>query len=233
MPYCRECGAFLRRKETLCKNCGHEVRELIINSAKISPVIIESYGPEAGISVYSRTLVKRNYWLWYLLSFTWFGLAVYRLYNYSDLLVLNRYERPKEVPSPALDTAIQIMTGVSYVFFFLSPITFPIINYHKFQRLREYIVNQPEKQRYIPITGRNAALRTVFLFLNATIGILFLVFFNSFAQSTFQILAAIAGGVFVLSAFLSSFSLALASNNWQKALNERIVLLQDNSFYDY
>ena len=232
MPYCRECEAFMKRKETSCKKCGHEVQELIMESAKISPVIIESYGPEAGITVYSRTLVKRNYLLWFFLSFTWFGLAVYRLYNYSDLLVLDRYERPNEVPSPALETAIQVMTGITYVFFFLTPFIFPIINYHKFQRLHDYIIYHPEKQRYIPITGRNAALRTIFLFINATIGTLLLVFLSSFNQQGTHIAVAITGGVFILSAIICSYSLARASNNWQKALNERITLLQEDTLID-
>lgn len=230
MPYCRECGAFMKRKETFCKNCGHEVKELITGSAKISPVIIESYGPEAGITVYSRTLVKRNYWLWFFLSFTWFGLAVYRLYNYSDLLVLDRYERPNEVPSPALETVIQVMTGITYVLFFLTPFTFPIINYYKFQRLHDYIIYHPEKQRYIPITGRNAALRTIFLFINASIGTLLLVFLHSFSQPGTHLAVAIIGGIFILSAVICSYSLARASNNWQKALNERIILLQEENF---
>lgn len=230
MPYCRECGSFIDEGATYCKTCGEDVivltreeyEELQEQSEDSEEQDVYSYGSNT-VTLEPQPLIrrlhKRNFWVMFPFFITWFFLVVYLLTNSQDLENLSKHSLPPEVPNPRLPDLISFLTGVSYILFPLAIIIRPIFYYYKFQRLHDYLEFHPEKQETIPINGTIACIYNTLFFLFTITGSILLAIFS------LGTVGGIIGLITLIVGLIFCALLSIASNTWQKALNERIDIL--------
>ncbi|MFW9924140.1 MAG: hypothetical protein ACFFDW_12715 [Candidatus Thorarchaeota archaeon] len=234
MPYCRECGAFMDEKDSYCKTCGSELVVLtkeefdnlkqLNNSSQPENIIYGTSTSYSGPAEY-RALQKKNFWVWFLFWFTWVGMNVYFLQNVQDLETLNKEPKPNnEVPDTAIPAAVSYMIFFSHVLIPLIIIAHPLFYYFKFQRLNNYLKYHPEKQVTRVFDGYITCMFSIFFFLFTPTGIVFITTYLAQNPIFYS-----AGIIFLIIGVSSSIFLVVASYLWQRALNERIEMINSQS----
>jgi hypothetical protein len=178
---------------------------------------------------YLPHLEQRNFWLWFVITICTFGIGgiVYMYLNLDDLNKLDKYPRPKGVPSTEVSLALVIVLCCC-----LPPIGAIIAQYYKFDKLHNYIKYHPQKQRTQVVSGGKFLLISI-------IGAIIISGASSVMGTAFSIIASTGtpGPWFLISrlftAFTSLLSLGLSiyililNYQWQEAFNERARMLLD------
>jgi len=179
-------------------------------------------------------LVRRQFWLWYVLSLvTGIFYYVYLYMNYEDLNKLDKYRENKEVPSTYTDTqkiimllVVGVLLSFVYVFIWL------YLMRKKYDLLYNYIRYSPRKQEIIPMPGDKHTKIAVsgFILLYVSIGLPFLIYIPAINTVTFawSLLILVAVLMFI-GAIVCFFYLLVQENKWQQAYNERVLMINPNT----
>ncbi|MFX1537155.1 MAG: zinc-ribbon domain-containing protein [Promethearchaeota archaeon] len=253
--YCPFCGAEVSKEDVFCPQCGSKLEVPEKDTEKIGPIVSEdeltakeqvdpSYGypaqyPPTPQQAYLPPLETRNFWAWYLLSLVSGGIAmlIYMYLNFEDLNKLAAYPRPREVPSPEVDTQLVL---ILFIVSFITggsggSIVMIYLYYLKFQKLHDYLQYHPQKQETIPLEGT----KIVILQIMSCIGIVcffplffipvFLFLGNNVVFISLIILAVIA---FIVLIGITIYFL-IESAKWQQAYNERVLMINPNARQKY
>lgn len=237
MKYCPHCGAEIEGGGNFCPICGAEISEEIPSEA---PPSKEEYPP--GYQTETVTprpptqrlpqLERRNFWLWFLLSFVTgiFGI-IYLYINISDLNKLDQYPKPKGVPSTHIDEDTMIILGVIGVVVGFLPFVMLYYNYLKFEKLHNYITYHPRKQEKVPISGGEYLKWTILIFVLFLIGtivpVLGIVIPSVLGggYTAVFIIMIILGIGFFIGGIVIAIKLVLKTAEWQEAYNERVLMI--------
>ncbi|MBD3191270.1 MAG: hypothetical protein GF308_11530 [Candidatus Heimdallarchaeota archaeon] len=242
MKYCPHCG-FQIEEGKFCPSCGAEIFEE--PPSKVPPATEEA--EEEYSSKYQTETVehrpppehlpqleRRNYWLWFLLSIVTgvFGI-IYLYMNITDLNKLDRYPKPRGVPSTNIKEDTMIILGVIGLVVGFLPFVMIYYNYLKFEKLHNYIMYHPRKQEKVPISGGEFLKQTILSYVLVLLGVILpgigisiaMAFLTGNSFIVVMIVMIIVGVCFFIAGIVISIKLIFKNAEWQEAYNERVLML--------
>lgn len=220
LKYCPECGNKNQDDHSFCMKCGTDLDQLEKKSIPTLEPQARPYQPVAPI------LVRRNFLIWWLLSYI--ANPIYLLYLYYNFEDMNNLElaRPhKEGPSLKTDKDNMIIYLVLSAFI---PFFIIILRYWKYDKFYNYLEYNSAKNQTMPISGKKQIGLLITMVSTLIIGSVLLnllalpiVFNLIWLMGLFIGL----GAACLLVGVVLSFYYIYTEYIWQKAMNERVLMI--------
>ncbi len=224
MKYCPECGKENQDNHLFCMNCGTELNRLEKKSIPILEPQPTPYQPNLPV------LVRRNFLIWWLLSYVASPIyLIYLYFNFEDLNNLVQLRPPKEGPSLKTDknnVLIYIILSTFIPFFMI------IVRYWKYDKFYKYLGYNSVKNQTMPISGKKQISLSILMFSMMLIGTVLLnLLILPMVYSEFWLMGLfIALGVAsLLTGMVLSFYFIYTDYIWQKAMNEQILMINPHA----
>ncbi len=231
MTFCTNCGAENKAKHKYCVYCSaplHDEKDMKEVSKKLKDTSLD-YMPR--IATDYSNLVRRNYLIWYLFSIVISLFAYIYLYiNFMDLNELDRLTPNKEGPSLKTDLNNLILELVLCLFI---PFYIVVVYHRKYKLLNDYFEYNQKKQKIIPIEARKRTGLFILVFVLLLISTACLtigpVLMSIYYAPIFLAIFLPIGIVLALVCIGIGIYLIYCDYIWQKALNERILMINPNA----
>lgn len=224
MKYCRECGEKNSDDSSFCTKCGTQFALLKETGSAIVEHKVITEQPRVA------PLVRRNFLLWWALSFVASPLYfVYIYFNFEDMNNLEERDVAKEGPSMKMEKDNIIMY---MILSFIIPFVGIVVRYWKYDKFHKYLEYNYEKNQTMPISGKKYVWLTVIMILMLTIGSVLLNLLPLPFIFTSGLMLGLFIGISVLTLIVGmgiSFYLIYIEHIWQKAMNERILMIDPNA----
>ncbi|MHA1308873.1 MAG: zinc-ribbon domain-containing protein [Candidatus Heimdallarchaeota archaeon] len=226
MKYCRECGSENTEDSSFCTKCGTQFA-LVDENGKALQVT------EQTIEQAKPVLYRRNFLLWWVISFVASPIyLVYLYYNFEDLNAIEENDPSGEGSSMKTkrDT-IMIWLILSYFIPFIGH----VVRYWKFDKLHKYLSFNTETNQTMIMSGKKrlwiGLLASFFVTAGTTLlYMLYLPYVTYISLTWLQFGLFLGIGLFlVLVGMVIAFYLIYQEYIWQKAMNERILMINPNA----
>ncbi|MCK5046132.1 MAG: zinc-ribbon domain-containing protein [Candidatus Heimdallarchaeota archaeon] len=224
MKYCPECGNKNQDDHTFCMNCGTALDQLEVKSIPTLKPQPAPHQPSAPV------LVRRNFLIWWLLSMVASPLyMVYLYFNFEDMNNLELARPHKEGPSLVTNknNIILYLVLSAFIPFF----TF-IVRYWKYDRFYNYLEFSSVKNQTMPMSGKKQLGISIAMMILLIIGSVLLnlialpiVFNLMWLMGLFIGL----GAACLIVGMVLSFYYIYTEYIWQKAMNERILMINPHA----
>lgn len=224
MKYCPECGNKNQDDHSFCMKCGMVLDQL---EKKSIPTLEPQARPQ---QPYAPVLVRRNFLIWWLLSYIASPIyMVYLYFNFEDMNNLELAKPHKEGPSLEMDKDKMMLYLVLSVFI---PFFIFILRYWKYDKFYNYLEFNSVKNQTMPISGRKQLGLTIALFVMMISGSILVsltalpIVFDEFWLMWVFIGV---GGACMLVGMVLSFYFYYTEYIWQKAMNERVLMINPHA----
>ncbi|NHJ86014.1 MAG: zinc ribbon domain-containing protein [Asgard group archaeon] len=220
MIFCPNCGEQNSEEHVFCSKCGAELKP-----DEKKGTIMES--PRIAYETIMPTLVRRNYLLWFLYSIIIsFFNAVYLYLNFEDLKSLKAYEPNKIGQILDSDRTKLIVLVVLSIFI---PFIYVVLRYMKYKRLYDYLEGHQIRNYTMPSNPNTQLVVSIMMyFLSITGYVLYMVIFYTDLNFATNPLFWVGIGL-LSSTVLFSIYFLVCDYYWQKALNERILMINPHA----
>ena len=223
MKYCRECGEKNTVDSSFCTKCGTQFMQLDETGKSVQKI-------RTDLAPVKPVLYTRNFLLWWLLSYI--ATPVYLIYiylNFEDMNKLEEIDDANEGPSMSMEKDSIIVYLILSLFI---PFVGLVVRYWKFDKFHKYLTFNSEKNQTMPISGKKRLwlnIITVF-FTYAGITLLYMLYWPV-ATSTALYLGLFIGLGLLCMLIGTSIGIYLIYTEyiWQKAMNERILMIDPNA----
>jgi hypothetical protein len=224
LTFCPECGNKIQDNHRFCNKCGADINLLEKKSIPTLEPQGRPYQPDAPV------LVRRNYLIWWLLTYLVSPLAyLYLFYNFEDLNNLLQARPPKEGPSLFTDKNNVLMYIVLSVFI---PFFIVIVRYWKYDKFYKYLEYSATKNQTIPLSGKKQLWLSIGMLILVMGGSTFfglmglpIVFYEMWLFGLFIGL----GIALTLVGMGLGFYSIYAEYIWQKAMNEQVLMINPHA----
>jgi len=223
LKYCRECGDKNTLDSTFCTKCGTQFAQVDENgkALQVTEQTKEHTKP---------VLYRRNFLLWWILTFVASPIyLVYLYFNFEDMNALEENDPNREGPSMKTkkDTIIMFLILSNFI-----PFVGHVVRYWKYDKFHKYLNYNAETNQTMIMSGKKrlwTGLIAVF-FLYAGITLLYMLYWPPATASALSLGLFIGIGVLC---FLVGMGIAIyllyQEYLWQKAMNERILIIDPNA----
>ncbi|MBK5115078.1 MAG: zinc ribbon domain-containing protein [Candidatus Heimdallarchaeota archaeon] len=224
MTFCPECGNKIQENHQFCNKCGADINLFEKKSIPSLEPQARAYQPSA------PALVRRNYLIWWLLTYLVSPFAyLYLYYNFEDLNNLVQVRPPKEGPSLITDKNSVLMYIILSVFI---PFFIIVVRYWKYDKFYKYLEYSGTKIQTMPISGKKQLAYSIMLFVFLLTGIALLyMLYIPFVLNTVWLIGLFIGlgAACVLASMGFSFYFIYTEYIWQKAMNEQVLMINPHA----
>jgi len=224
LKYCPECGNKNQDDHSFCMNCGGALDQLEVKSIPTLEPQARPHQPFAPV------LVRRNYLIWWLLSYVASPMSLlYLYYNFEDMNNLELARPHKEGPSLTTEKNNII---IYIVLSALIPFVLIVVRYWKYDKFYKYLEYNSMKNQTMPISGKKMLTVSILMFSLMIIGItlLYLLILPIVINLIWLMALFIGlGSAFILVGMGLGFYFIYTEYIWQKAMNERILMINPHA----
>ncbi len=226
MKYCRECGEKNTLDSTFCTKCGTQFA-LVDEKGK------ELQATEPTIEQVKPVLYRRNFLLWWVITFVAAPIyLLYLYYNFEDMNTLEEIDTSREGSSMRTEKdKILIFLILSYFIPFIGH----VVRYWKFDKFHKYLSYNAETNQTMIMSGKKRLWIGLLFSFFVTAGttllyMLYLPYATSIPLTWLQYGLFLGIGLFlILVGLIIAFYLIYQEYIWQKAMNERILMINPNA----